>query len=176
MGIASYTQCLTFSAGAPEISGKWSIAEIPGIAEEDGSINNICSGAGTGASIMKSSKNKDAAWNFLKWWTSSETQYRYSSDVEAILGETGRVGTANKNALPRLVWEDNEIDVITSQWSKLREIPEVPGSYYVSRSIDQAFWATKNGNKSAKESIVHWSEESNNEIARKIKEYANKEQ
>ena len=176
MGIASYTQCLTFSAGAPEIAGKWSIAEIPGIAEEDGSINNICSGAGTGASIMKSSKNKDAAWNFLKWWTSSETQYRYSSDVEAILGETGRVGTANKNALPRLVWEDNEIDVITSQWSKLREIPEVPGSYYVSRSIDQAFWATKNGNKSAKESIVHWSEESNNEIARKIKEYANKEQ
>ena len=47
MGIASYTQCLTFSAGAPEIAGKWSIAEIPGIAEEDGSINNICSGAGT---------------------------------------------------------------------------------------------------------------------------------
>ena len=86
------------------------------------------------------------------------------------------MGTANKNALPRLVWEDSEIEVITSQWSKLREIPEVPGSYYVSRSIDQAFWATKNGKKSAKESIVHWSEECNNEITRKIKEYANKEQ
>ena len=99
-----------------------------------------------------------------------------NGNVIQILGETGRVGTANKNALPRLVWEDNEIEVITSQWSKLREIPEVPGSYYVSRSIDQAFWATKNGKKSAKESIVHWSEECNNEITRKIKEYANKEQ
>lgn len=53
------------------------------------------------------------------------------------------MGTANKNALPRLVWEDNEIDVITSQWSKLREIPEVPGSYYVSRSIDKPFGRLK---------------------------------
>ncbi len=124
--------------------------EIPGIAEEDGSINNICSGAGTGASIMKSSKNKDAASNSSSGGRQAKLSMGYYSDVEAILGETGRVGTANKNTLPRLVWEDNEIEVITSQWSKLREIPEVPGSYYVSRSIDQAFWATKNGKKSAK--------------------------
>ena len=85
--------------------------------------------------------------------------------------ETGRVATANKNALPRLVWEDNEIDVITSQWSKLREIPEVPGSYYVSRSVDQAFWAVYNDTATQKEAITEWAKVSDLEIKRKIAEY-----
>lgn len=174
LGIANYTQYLTLKIGAPEISGKWEIAEIPGVKQSDGTVNNICSGAGTGVSIMKSSKNKDAAWKFVKWWISAETQYRYSSDVEAIIGETGRVSTANKEAVSRLSWDDESLEVILNQWDKIREIPEVPGSYYVSRSIDQAFWATKNGKKSAKESITDWSVVSDKEIARKISEYAGK--
>jgi ABC-type glycerol-3-phosphate transport system substrate-binding protein len=174
LGIASYTQYLTIKLGAPEIQGKWSIAPIPGILKEDGTVDNTCSGSGTGVSIMKSSKNKDAAWKFIKWWVSADTQYRYSAEVEAIIGETGRTSSANPEAVSRLNWEDEALEVILSQWEKVKEIPEVPGSYYVSRSIDQAFWATKNGKKSAKEAIMDWSETSDKEIMRKIKEYANK--
>lgn len=174
LGIASYTQYLTIKLGAPEIQGKWSIAPIPGILKEDGTVDNTCSGSGTGVSIMKSSKNKDAAWKFIKWWVSADTQYRYSAEVEAIIGETGRTSSANPEAVSRLNWEDDALEVILSQWENVKEIPEVPGSYYVSRSIDQAFWATKNGKKSAKEAIMDWSETSDKEIMRKIKEYANK--
>ncbi|MBE6779343.1 MAG: extracellular solute-binding protein [Ruminococcaceae bacterium] len=174
LGIASYTQYLTIKLGAPEIQGKWGIAPIPGILKEDGTVDNTCSGSGTGVSIMKSSKNKDAAWKFIKWWVSADTQYRYSAEVEAIIGETGRTSSANPEAVSRLNWEDEALEVILSQWKKVKEIPEVPGSYYVSRSIDQAFWATKNGKKSAKEAIIDWSETSDKEIMRKIKEYANK--
>ena len=174
LGITSYTQYLTIKLGAPEIQGKWSIAPIPGIEMEDGTVNNTCSGSGTGVSIMKSSKNKEAAWKFIKWWVSADTQYRYSAEVEAIIGETGRTSSANPEAVSRLSWEDEALEVILSQWQKVEEVPEVPGSYYVSRSIDQAFWATKNGRKSAKEAIMDWSETSDKEIARKIKEYANK--
>ena len=174
LGIASYTQYLTIKLGAPEIQGKWAIAPIPGIVKEDGSVDNACSGSGTGVSIMKSSKNKEAAWKFVKWWVSADTQYRYSAEVEAIIGETGRTSSANPNAVSRLSWDDDALDVILSQWKNVKEIPEVPGSYYVSRSIDQAFWATKNGKKSAKEAIMDWSVTSDKEIERKIKEYANK--
>lgn len=174
LGITSYTQYLTIKLGAPEIQGKWGIAPIPGILKEDGTVDNTCSGSGTGVSIMKSSKNKDAAWKFVKWWVSADTQYRYSAEVEAIIGETGRTSSANPEAVSRLNWEDEALEVILSQWKQVKEIPEVPGSYYVSRSIDQAFWATKNGKKSAKEAIIDWSETSDKEIARKIKQYANK--
>lgn len=174
LGITSYTQYLTIKLGAPEIQGKWGIAPIPGIEKEDGTVDNTCSGSGTGVSIMKSSKNKDAAWKFVKWWVSADTQYRYSAEVEAIIGETGRTSSANPEAVSRLAWEDEALEVIMSQWKNVKEIPEVPGSYYVSRSIDQAFWATKNGKKSAKEAIMDWSQTSDKEIERKIKEYANK--
>jgi len=174
LGIASYTQYLTIKLGAPEIQGKWGIAPIPGIIKEDGTIDNTCSGSGTGVSIMRSSKNKDEAWKFIKWWVSADTQYRYSAEVEAIIGETGRTSSANYEAVSRLSWEDEALEVILNQWKNVKEIPEVPGSYYVSRSIDQAFWATKNGKKSAKEAIMDWSVTSDKEIARKIKEYADK--
>lgn len=172
LGIANYTQYLQFSVAAPEIADKWAIAEIPGVMDENGNINNICSGSGTGCSIMKTSKNKDAAWKFLKWWVSEETQYRYSAELEAILGYSGRSSSANFNAVSRLSWDEDSLQVILSQWKKVTEIAEVPGSYYVSRSIDQAFWATKNGKKSAKEAIIDWSITSDKEIERKIKEYA----
>ena len=174
LGIAAYTQYLTFKVSAPEIDGKWVIAQIPGV-ETDGEINNACTGAGTGCAIMKSSKEKEAAWEFLKWWVSDETQCRYSSEVEAIIGVSGRIATASKGALSRLSWDSESLDVILKQWNKVSEIPEVPGSYFVSRAIDQAFWATKNKKTSSKEAITEWNEICDQEVKRKIAEYADRE-
>ena len=172
LGIAAYNQYLTFRVSAPEIDGKWVIAEIPGTVNGDGTVNNVCSGSGTGCAIMNSSKEKMAAWEFLKWWVSADTQYRYSAEIEAILGESGRIASATKDAISRLSWDSDSLDVIMSQWSKVSEIPEVPGSYYVSRSIDQAFWEVNNNDSSPKEAIKDWNEISNKEVARKIAEYA----
>ncbi len=174
LGIAPYTQYLTFAASAPEIDGKWEIAEIPGFIGEDGKISNICAGAGSGCVIMKSSKHKDDAWEFLKWWTSADTQYEYSAKLESVLGQLGRVATSNKDALLRLSWDKKSLFVILSQWSKVKEIREIPGSYYVSRSVDQAFWAVYNDTSTPKEAISEWAGVSNKEIKRKTAEYADK--
>ena len=175
LGIAGYTQYLNFKVTAPEIDGKWIIAELPGTVDENGNINNSCTGAGSGCVIMKSSKEKEAAWEFLKWWVSDDTQSRYSSEVEAIIGESGRVATASKGAVSRLSWDADSLEVILNQWSKVSEIPEVPGSYFVSRSIDQAFWETKQKKSSAKEAITEWNEICDQEVKRKIAEYAYKD-
>lgn len=174
LGVAPYTQCLIFSVAAPEINGKWQIAEMPGFMDENGDISNVCAGGGSGCVIMNSSKNKDAAWEFLKWWVSADVQYEYSTNVEAIIGESGRVATSNIEALSRLSWKKEALDIILSQWEKVKEIREVPGSYYVSRSIDQAFWAVYNGTATPKEAITEWSIISDDEIERKISEYADK--
>ncbi len=173
IGIGAYTAYLTYKVAAPEIEGKWAIAPIPGTVQEDGSINNVTAGSGTSCTIMKSSKDKDAAWKFIKWWVSAETQYRYSAECEAVLGETGRVGSANMEGVSRMSWDDEALEVIMEQWQHVEEIPEVPGSYYVGRSIDQAFWETKNGVSSSKEAIIDWAEICDKEIERKTQEYIN---
>lgn len=172
LGVSVYSLCFTLSAGAPELDGKWGIAAVPGTKQADGSINRKCAGSGTGCSIMQNSKNKEAAWEFIKWWVSTDTQYRYSSEVEAILGETARVHSANINAVKKLSWDSDVLEVIMSQWANVNEVPEIPGSYYVARSIDQAFWATRNGKSSPREAITEWSKISDVEIARKIEEYS----
>ncbi len=174
LGIAAYTQYLTFAVAAPEIEGKWAVYELPGVRQADGTINRVSAGAGTGCAIMKSSKNKEAAWEFLKWWVSADTQYSYSFNCEAVLGQSGRSATANVEALSRLSWDKESLEVILNQWKNVTEVPEVPGSYYVSRSIDQAFWAVYNGEATEKEAITDWARTSDKEIKRKIAEYANK--
>ncbi len=173
IGIAAYTNYLTYKVAAPEIEGKWAIAPIPGTVQADGTINNVSAGSGTACTIMKSSKDKNAAWEFIKWWVSAETQYRYSAECEAVLGETGRVGSANMEGVNRMSWDNEALDVINEQWKHVDEIPEVPGSYYVGRSIDQAFWATKDGKSSSKEAIIDWAEICDKEIERKTQEYIN---
>ena len=77
-------------------------------------------------------------------------------------------------ALKKLSWDKESLDVILKQWQNVKEIEEVPGSYYVSRSIDQAFWAVYNGEATEKEAITDWSRTSNSEIKRKIAEYADR--
>ena len=174
IGIDLYSNYQTLKATSPVIDGKWEIAELPGVLNSDGTINNVSSGSGSGCGIMKSSKEKEAAWTFLKWWVSEETQYQYYSEVEAVLGESGRGATSNINAVKRFYWDSNTLEVILSQWEKVQEIPEVPGSYFVSRSVDQAYWAVVNGEDSAKDALIKWAELSDQEIERKTAEYADK--
>ena len=73
--------------------------------------------------------------------------------------------------MARLSWDRSALDSILRQWENVREIEEVPGSYYVSRSVDQAFWAVYNDTATQKEAITEWAKVSDLEIKRKIAEY-----
>ena len=171
MGIETYTLYQTLSDAAPEIDGRWGIAPIPGIENEDGTINNTSSGAGTGASIIKGTGNEEKAWEFIKWWTSADVQFKYSSEIETILGAVSRVATANVEAFKKLSWKSEDLAVLLEQWSKVTEIPEIPGSYYLSRAVDQCFWNIVGGTDSIYDSLFEWSNIVDSEIERKITEY-----
>lgn len=168
LGIAPYATYMTLTSAAPEINGRWSISPVPGT---DSGNRNVA-GAGTGCAIIEKSENKDAAWSFLKWWTSAETQSRYSRNVESILGMIGRTATSNVEAITKLSWESRDLGVFLEQWSLVNEMPEVPGSYYLTRAVDQAFWSVVNGDSTAKDAIAKWSKVADDEITRKIKEYS----
>ena len=173
LGIAGYSTYFTIYSAAPEIDGRWAIANVPGTLDpETGKINRQTAGSGSGAGIVKASPRPDKAWEFLKWWTSADIQTRYSNNVESILGLLGRSTTANVEAFNRLGWDPEDLAALNEQWSYVEEVPEVPGSYYTARAIDQGFWSVINDGINAKDAINKWSLVADKEIARKIEEYS----
>lgn len=126
------------SISAPEIAGRWEMVEIPGVLMQDGTINRADEFTSTCSVMFKSTKNKDAAWKFLKWWTGEETQYNYGMELEAVLGVSGRYITANKLAFERLPWDSETADCIKNQWKEVSTVPQVPGYYFVSRYLTNA--------------------------------------
>ncbi len=171
LGIEGYTQYTMLSEAAPEIAGRWGIALVPGIKQEDGSINHTVAGSGTGCVILNDSKNKAEAWEFLKWWTAADTQLKYNNNVESILGTVSRTTTSTLEAFEGMAWDAHDLDILLEQRSYIEEIPEVPGSYYVSRSVDQAFWNVMSG-EAPKDILMKWTEIANNEIERKLNQYS----
>ncbi len=173
LGIAGYSLYTQLKATAPEIDGRWSMTLIPGTIKEDGSIDHTSAGWGSGCSITKLSKNPDNAWTFLKWWTSSSAQLKYSNMLESVLGPLGRVETANIEALSQMDWDAKMYKQITEQQKLTKEIIEIPGGYYTARGIDQAFWNVTEAGKDPTEMIKKWGAIVDGEIARKKAEYEN---
>lgn len=171
LGIAPFATYMNLSATAPEIKGRWAVALVPGTVAEDGSVNRSVAGSGTGCGIIEKSSKKEAAWEFLKWWTSADTQKRYINNVESVIGMIGRSATSNIEAFDLLAWNGNDVKVLKEQWENVCEIPEVPGSYYLTRSVDQIFWTVVNKESNTKNAVSKWSALANVEITRKINEY-----
>ena len=171
MAIQTYGQYSALSAAAPEIKGKWAMAEIPGYVNENGEIVNTQAGFGSACMILKDSEHPDEAWELLKWWMSTDTQYRYALDIESILGVAGRYTSANVNATLKLDWGKGANDIIANQWHKVQEVAEIPGGYYVSRAIDQAFWNVLTMNENPKDMMRKWGEVADVEITTKIEQY-----
>lgn len=174
LGVSAYTLYTQLKVAAPEIEGLWSFTMIPGTVNDKGEIMHNVAGTSTACSILQMAADngrEDEAWKFLKWWTSYETQLAYSNDVETILGPTGRVAVANKQALEELSWDGDTLNALKDAREWVTEIPEYPGSYYVQRSIYQAYWNVVNNSKNTKDMLAKFGKEADDEIARKWKQY-----
>ncbi|MBR3968140.1 MAG: extracellular solute-binding protein [Clostridia bacterium] len=171
LGIAPYSTYMTLYSTAPEIRGRWGVAMVPGTENENGKINRTVAGSGTGCSIIEKSDKKEQAWLFLKWWTSADTQTRYNNNLQSILGMVGRNAVSNVEAFNNLAWDKDDLVILNKQWEQIKEVQEVPGSYDVTRSIDQAFWAVLEDEARVKDAVTKWSMSADKEITRKIKEY-----
>lgn len=174
IGISTYTLYTTLKVAAPEIDGLWGVTSVPGVEQEDGTVSRISCGGGTACSILNLSNNKKNAWEFIKWWTEKDTQLSFSNEVEAILGPSGRIAVANVEALKNMSWDEGMIEPIIEAWNHVEEIPEYPGSYYVSRSVYQGFWNVINDNENPKDMLLKFGKEADDEMIRKWKQYENR--
>ncbi len=173
LGIAPYTLYTQLKAAAPEIDGRWAVSLIPGTVGRNGEINHTSAGSGAGCAITKLSKNPDNAWKFLKWWTQTETQLKYSESLESLLGPLGRVASANIEALKNMVWDEEMIKLLDEKLDTVIQIPEIPGGYYTARGIDQAFWNVVEQNENPTDMLLEWGNVVDREIKRKQLEFAN---
>ena len=165
--IANYSFYNQLSVAAPEIKGLWDFTVMPGTVREDGTLCHASNSGGSGAVIFNKVKNKQAAWEFIKWFCSTEVQTEYGQDLEGLLGQMGRYEAANVNALQQLSWSDAEMDVLLAQWAALDEIPILPSSYAVTRNIMNAFRETVNSNENPRDTLMYYNSDMNDEIRRK---------
>lgn len=170
IGIADYNNYNTLEVFAPEIKGLWSFALVPGMKEESGNINRAVPAWGQAALMLKGVKDKEASWEFLKWWGSAETNADFGRELESIMGASARYATANKDAFEQLSWSTDDADVIREQWKSVFSTPEVAGGYYSTRHMVNAFRKVTYKKEDPRETLLDYTRTINKEIKSKRKE------
>ncbi len=139
--IADYTTFNNLQVSAPDIKGLWEFTNVPGTEQKDGTILRTTGCSCLADMILKATEHPEECWEFLKWWTSAETQISYGREMESLMGASARVATANKEALASLSWTYKNYQTLISQLEQVKGIPQVPGGYYTWRNVNNAFYS-----------------------------------
>lgn len=140
MGIGTFTNYIQMLYAAPEIADQWAIAPVPGFEAEDGTIYNQMTTTERSVIIMESSNKKEAAWDFIKWWLSDETQAEFAQTLQAKFGSAFVWNSANYNAFAELAIPASDREVILTQWQNSQNVRHTPATYMLERSLSNAWY------------------------------------
>ena len=175
LAVVDYTYVNTLNVSAPEISGKWSIAKIPGTRRADGTVDHSAASMIATCFIVSSTVEKDGmaqeSWDFLKWWTSEETQVNYSTELKAENGEAAEFPVANVNAIANGGLKEEFKQVVLSLLEDLRAEPQIPGGYITGRVLRNAFTAVVTDNTDPVDTLYILLDDINSEITNKRTEF-----
>ncbi len=170
----SYYNSLSISA--PEISGKWGVALVPGTMKEDGTVDHSIPVTTSSVVMIKSTvernHSEEACWEFLKWWLSADVQTGYAREMEAVLGSSGRYMVANLESFKQTSWPVEIQEVLNESLGWLREVRQIPGSYLCGRNLENAFYSVINDiSLDVLDTLAGQVESLDTEITRKRVEY-----
>ena len=171
MLIDDFTLYNLISVGAPELRGMWGFAGVPGTLQDDGTLNYNVPSTGICCMIMNNTKALQEAWEFIKWWISAEIQSEYGREMENKLGVSARYPSANIEAFSNMSWSVSELAVLNSQWQNVKGIPEIPGGYFTTRHLNNAFRRVLSYNEDPRETLLNYAEKIDDEITAKRKEF-----
>lgn len=171
IGFVDYNNYNTLAVSAPEIRGLWEFALLPGVEQEDGSINRATSSWSTATMMIASSEKKEAAWKFIRWWMGADAQVAFGREMEALMGASARYATANKLAFDQLPWSTDEAAIIKEQWEWIKGTPEVAGGYYTSRNIVNAVRRVMTKSTDTRETLLDYAITINQELEKKQLEF-----
>ncbi len=173
--IADFTLYNQLQVSAPDIKGLWGFTKVPGTIKEDGSVDYSVSNTGTAAIILKQSKEQEAAWEFMKWWVSSDIQTQYGREMEALMGAAARYPSANIEAFEKLPWPSDDFEALKEQFKWVKGVPQVPGGYYSWRNVQNAFYkvvvAEDKNKMQPREALTEYVRYINDEITFKRREF-----
>ncbi|MBE5940237.1 MAG: extracellular solute-binding protein [Lachnospiraceae bacterium] len=165
IGIADYFMYSQLINAAPEIENSWEISLVPGIQQTDAEGKpmydeegkpitlNMTAGAAQNSCIMKSDsdvlvtninggedyKREDAAWEYLKWWMSTETQVAFGNNLQITYGKEYIWNSANIEAFQKLSWKSRDKAIIVEAMENIVESPRIPGTYMLERELSNAY-------------------------------------
>jgi ABC-type glycerol-3-phosphate transport system substrate-binding protein len=177
IGVADYSTYNTLAVSAPEIRGLWDFTLLPGVEKTDSSgktfIDRMGIASGSCSIMLKQSdpKRKAAAWAFMRWWASAETQVRFGREIESVLGTSARYATANLDALRQLSWSSAQLRVLEGALDESVGLPEVPGGYYTPRHVTNAINKIVNDKDDPRETLIDYSRTINEELTKKRQEF-----
>lgn len=173
IGVGGYSLYIQLCTSAPELVGKWGIAPMLGTQLENGDIDRSTGGLAAECCMLLNTRETafSSSWEFVKWWTSTDTQRQFAREIEALIGVEARWNTANQDAFFSLDWQANDIKVFEEQLPWMREMPVVLGGYYTSRYLTNAFTdVVVSGVSNSRDALEAAVKEINRELAAKQEE------
>ncbi len=172
IGIADLSAYNLLTNAAPELSSSWDIYEIPGTVQEDGTIDRSTCGCAESTVIFSSDSEREAmAWEFVKWWSSTEVQAEFGQTLQITYGDEYMWPTANMEAFDLLPWDSSDKAVI-EEWAKnVVDVARVPGTYLLEREMSNAFNDIVVNGSDEQTRIDKAVKSINREIDRKLEEF-----
>ncbi len=161
-----YNQLKVF---ATEIDGCWTFVPLPGYGSPEN--NQSISAVSAAVMIKKDDSDYKNAWEFMKWYTDAPCQSSYATEMVAILGDSAKHSTANKEALLSMPWTYEEYVEVAKQFNNLASVPNYPGYYIIGRYTNFAFLSAYNDDADPKSELLSYINIINKEITRKREEF-----
>ena len=172
IGVADYATYNLMTNAAPELKNSWSIALVPGMEREDGTVDRSVCGCAESSVIFKSDSEREAkAWEFVKWWSSSEVQAKFGQTLQITYGSEYMRTTANMDAFMQLPWDSGDKQIIAEQMSQVVDVARVPGTYLLEREMSNAFNDIVVNRMTAQTRIDKAVKTINREFNRKLEEF-----
>lgn len=171
IGVSNFATYLQLQVGAPELTGRWDIALIPGTLREDGSVCRYWSADASSAMIFANTGMPEEAYEFLKWWLSDETQVSYANALQMKYGPDYIWNTANHAALEQMPYPIKHKEIILEQWSWQKEALRHPASYILEREVSNAWIDIVTRGENFQPRIDEALLASNREMKRKLTEF-----
>lgn len=171
IGIGTFGTYVQLMNAAPELKGSWAIAPAPGIKNSSGEVIRWQPGSAQSSMVFADTKQKEEAWEFLKWWMDTNTQSEFANQLQTLYGGEYLWNTANLQAFSQLPWAQEDKNVVLEQWKWLMEVPKIPGGYMTERELSniwsQVVFNSKNPRAAVDEAVIVV----NKEIRRKMEEF-----
>ena len=171
IGIGDGDTYIQLSLAAPELAGKWDIALIPGVMQEDGTVARDYPVSRTACMIFENTDKPEAAYDFLKWWLSTDTQVTYAYSLQSSYGPEFYWNPANRTAMAQLYFKPEHLSLMLEQWDWGHENFRHPATYMVERATSDAWTNVVVNSQNKMVSLDYASILADREIVRKLVEF-----